>query len=229
MMRKKFVIALLLTLACVGLWFIPSPRLLAHDVGTGVRARVVSVDNSNVTKLELVDYGSQHLEVEILSGPHRGERFSANNDLRAQLALDKKFQLGDTVVVILPKDASPGQTSLIVRDHWRLGWTWALFGGFCVLLCAFGGWTGAKALFSFVFGCFVVWKGLIPLVLRGWPASWTAFGITCLLTAVIMYLVAGPTRKGAVAFFGSMLGVFAGLALAHLFGWAMHINGATMP
>ena len=229
MKRSKFVIALLLALACVGLWFMPSPRLLANDAGTGVRARVVFVDNSNVTKLELVDYGSQHLEVEILSGPHQGERFSANNELRAQLELDKKFLPGDTAVVILPKDASPGQTSLIVRDHWRLGWTLALFGGFCILLCAFGGWTGLKALFSFAFSCLVIWKGVIPLALRGWSASWTAFGAVCLLTAAIMYLVAGPTRKGWAAFLGAMLGVLSGLILAHLFGRLLNINGATMP
>ena len=117
----------------------------------------------------------------------------------------------------------------MARDHWRLGWAGALFAAFCVLLCAFGGWTGAKALFSFVFGCFVVWKGVIPLALRGWPASWTAFAATCLLTAVIMYLVAGATRKGLAAFLGAALGVFAGLAMAHLFGRLMHINGATLP
>jgi uncharacterized membrane protein len=44
-----------------------------------------------------------------------------------------------------------------------------------------------------------------------------------------MYLVAGPTRKGAAAFLGSTIGVFSGLALAHIFGWLMNINGATMP
>lgn len=228
-MKKRIVIAGLLILACIALWWVPSPRLLANDAGTGVRARVVSVDNSNVTKLELVDYGSQHLEVEILSGPHRGERFPANNELRAQLELDKKFRPGDTAVVILPKDLVPGQTALIARDHWRLGWTLALFGGFCVLLCVFGGWTGAKALFSFAFSCLVIWKGVIPLALRGWPASWTAFGAVCLLTAAIMYLVAGPTRKGWAAFLGSMLGGVAGLVLAHLFGRLLNINGATMP
>ena len=44
-----------------------------------------------------------------------------------------------------------------------------------------------------------------------------------------MYLVAGPTRKGATATLGALLGVFSGLVLAHLFSWLMNINGATMP
>ena len=78
---------------------------------------------------------------------------------------------------------------------------------FCALLCAFGGWTGAQALFSFLFSCLVVWKLLVPLTLAGWPASWMAFVAVSVLTAVIMYLVAGPTRKGAAATLGALLGV----------------------
>ena len=49
------------------------------------------------------------------------------------------------------------------------------------------------------------------------------------LTAVIMYLVAGWTKKGAGAFLGAMLGVVASLGLAHFFGRVMNVNGATMP
>jgi uncharacterized membrane protein len=49
------------------------------------------------------------------------------------------------------------------------------------------------------------------------------------MTFVIMYLVAGATKKGVSAFLGATVGVFAGLALSHLYGWLMNINGATMP
>ena len=82
----------------------------------------------------------------------------------------------------------------------------ALFAGFCLLLCWFGGWTGAKALFSFVFSCLMIWKAVIPLALRGWCASWLIFGSVCILTAVIVYLVAGVTKKGIAAFAGSAAG-----------------------
>ena len=189
---------------------------------------MVSVDDSDLTHVGLLEYGSQHLQVKVLSGPAAGRTFGANNELRAQLDLDKKFVPGDVALVSVSAAARPNDT-LVARDHWRLGWMAVLFGGFCVLLMAFGGGTGAKALFSFLFSCLVVWKGVVPLALNGWPASWTAFGAVCLLTAVIMFLVAGATRKGLTAFLGATLGVFAGLATAHLFAWLMRINGATMP
>ena len=229
-MRKRRVIpVLVLALASLALWFAPPARQVAFDQGEAVRARVTAVDDSDVQRLGNLDYGSQHLEVEVLSGSAKGGRFRANNEIRAQAELDKQFRVGDTALVIVPPGgAKPGE-ELVARDHWRLGWIAVLFGAFCALLCAFGGWTGAQALFSFLFSCLVVWKLLVPLTLAGWPASWVAFVAVSVLTAVIMYLVAGPTRKGAAATLGALLGVLGGLLLAHLFSGLMHVNGATQP
>ena len=205
-MRKRDVIPLaVLALACVALWYVPGPRPAASDTDDGahVLARVTEVDNSRVTKTGLLDYGTQQLTVEVLEGSAKGRTFTAYNEIRAQLDLDKQFVPGDVAVVAVPESAlADGDEPVIARDHWRNGWSLALFVGFCALLCAFGGWTGLKAIFSFVFSCLVVWKGVIPLALRG---------------------------KGLAAFLGSMLGIAAGLALAYLFGWLMHVNGATLP
>ena len=230
MTRARDILAcLVLFLCCAALWFVPPPRPLAAQEGVATRARVISVDNSLLETHGYLRFGTQRLDVELLAGPKKGQVFHAANELRAQMELDKLFRPGDTALVIVRSGDESSDATLVARDHWRLGWAGGLFAAFCLLLCAFGGWTGAKALFSFVFSCFVVWKGVIPLALRGWPASWTTFAATCLLTAVIMYLVAGPTRKGLAAFLGATLGVFAGLAMAHVFGRLMHINGTTLP
>ncbi|MBO7147336.1 MAG: YibE/F family protein [Lentisphaeria bacterium] len=222
-----FIIAVLL--CCVGLYFVPSPSPVVSQSGTPTLGRVLSVDNSLVQQHGLVRYGSQRLEVELLEGQQKGKRFRANNELRAQMDLDKIFSPGDHALVILQENDTPENAVLVAQDHYRTGWGMALFAGFCLLLCIFGGWTGAKALFSFIFSCMVIWKAVIPLVLRGFPASWVIFGSVCLLTAVIIWLVAGLTRKGFSAFLGSAAGILAGLAMAHLFGYLMKINGAVLP
>ena len=201
------------------MWFLPGPRHLADQSGETSRAEVAEVDDSGLQVHGLIEFGTQKLKVRLPDGSVR----EAHNELRAQLELDKKFKVGDTALVVL------GGDPLIARDHWRGGWMSVLFGSFAVLLLAFGGWTGAKALFSFVFSCFAVWKLLIPLCLSGWPAGWTSFAVVSVLTAVIMYLVAGWTRKGLAAFVGAMLGVVASLGLADFFAAVMHVNGATMP
>jgi uncharacterized membrane protein len=225
----KVVLAAFLVVCSVGLWFIPQPQPLTANEGTAVRAKVVETDESQITDVGLLKYGTQIIKAQLLSGPKKGETFTAVNDLRSQLEIDKLFKVGDTALVIL-KDTDEAKTStLVARDHWRLGWAGVLFASFCVFLCWFGRWTGFKALLSFLFSCLVIWKGVIPLALHGWTASWVCFGAVVLMTFVIMYLVAGATKKGVSAFLGATVGVFAGLALSHLFGWLMNINGATMP
>ena len=214
---------------CVGMYFLPSPPPMARDDGESALARVVEVDDADIRQLGNVRAGSQNLEVEVLTGRFKGARFGAGNELRGNLELDKMFSPGDLITVTVPEEADPKKTALVARDHWRIGWILVLFGIFCLLLVTFGGWVGLKALLSFVFSCFAVWKLVIPLVLRGWSADWVIFGTVAILTAAIVGLVAGLSRKGLAAFAGSSAGVLAGLGMAHLFGKLMKLNGATMP
>ena len=229
MRRRDYIPVFALAAICVGMWFLPPVRPVADDGGEAVRARVLSIDDSEISVHGCVEFGTQNLEVELLDGAAKGRRFRAANELRAQLDLDKKFRVGDTAVVTWPYGGAQDDETLVVRDHWRLGWIAALFGAFCLLLVAFGGWTGAKALFSFVFSCFAVWKILIPMCLNGFSAAWGTFATVSALTAVIMYLVAGFSRRGIAAFAGSMLGVGASLVLASFLTGVMHVTGATMP
>ena len=214
---------------CAAMVAAPSAKTVVRDDGESFRANVVSVDDSQLTLTGLMEYGTQHLVVEMLEGPAKGRRFGAENEMRAQLDIDKKFAPGDTAVVMWPAGGPQDGAVLVARDHWRLGWACVLFAAFAALLVAFGGATGAKALFSFVFGCLAVWKVLVPLCLAGWDAGWTVFAVVSLLTAVVMYLVAGATRTAAAAFLGAMLGVAVSLLLSMAFTRGMHVNGATMP
>ena len=226
---RNAIPVLVLAALCVAMGFVPSAARVVQDGGVSMRARVVETDESQVQLTGQVEYGTQRLKVVMLEGPEKGKAFPAANELRAQLDIDKKFAVGDAASVTWPEGGAKDGDVLVARDHYRLGWMGVLFGAFAVLLVAFGGWTGAKALFSFVFSCFAVWKLMIPLCLHGWSASWVAFVTVSVLTAVIMYLVAGATRKGFSAFVGAMLGVGASLVLAHFFAGVMHVNGATMP
>ena len=211
----------ILVLACLTALLALLPSVETRDAGSERWAvgKVVAVDDSGVERHGLIEYGVQRLRVDF-GGGEVGE---ATNTLRAQLELDKRFAVGDKAFVVFAGG------SVQARDHWRLGWMGLLFALFAALLVLFGGWTGAKALLSFVFSCLAVWKMLVPLCLKGYSAEGTAFATVAVLTGVIMYLVAGWTKKGLAAFAGAMLGIVASLALAEFFTWAMNVNGATMP
>ena len=227
--RHDICIFTVLVICSVLLCLIPPPPQVAKTTGFKTGGRVMETDDSSVERHDLVLFGSQRLKVRINSGKFKGTIVNASNELRAQLELDKLFKVGDRVVLTYENDDIDENSTLIARDYDRSFWSVLLFSLFCILLCLFAGWTGFNALLSFIFSCLVIWKAVIPLSLRGWPASWTFFGAVFLLTAVIMYLVAGFNKRGVCAFLGAIAGVFIGLFTAHFFTWVMNINGATMP
>ncbi len=213
---------LLFLLIGVGLYFLPSVAVLPQGFGTVLRAKVTTIDDSAIQRQGLVLFGTQHLTVRLSDG----RLFPAENELRGQPELDKHFAPGETILVNAPRE---GQAVLLARDHWRMGWAGALFGLFCLLLCLFGGRVGVKSLMTFVLSCLIVWKVLIPLTLKGCPASVVSFVSVALLTALIMYFVAGWTRHALAAFAGSMLGVLTSLIGAVVAARLLHVDGATMP
>ena len=229
--RRRHAVALaVLAAVTAALFAIPRPATALRQEGRLVRAKVLSTDDSLLMEQGPILFGTQQLRVRLLQGPCKGLECDACNEMRAQLELDKHFKTGDIALVVVPQGFTPESgIVLTAQQRYRAGWTYLLFGAFCLLLCLFGGWVGVKALLSFVFSCVVIWRAVIPLALKGWPASWVAFGAVVLLTAVIMYLVAGFTRRCAVATAGAAAGILAGLLMAHLFARLMAINGATLP
>lgn len=219
------LLAILLAGATVYLFFKPGAEVLieAPPVATA-KAEVVDTDNTHVEDLGRFKYGTQCLKVRLADG----REFRAENELRAQMELDKFFQKGDTAVVVLP-DELKEDSVLYARDHWRIGWAVALFVLFSSFLCIFGGWTGMRALFTFFFSALAIWKILIPAVLNGANASLVSLATVAVLTAVIVFSVAGVRRTGVSAFLGSMLGVGASLLMAWFFSRTMNIDGSTQP
>jgi uncharacterized membrane protein len=120
-------------------------------------------------------------------------------------------------------------------DHYRFLSEVLLFGLFAVGLVVFAGWTGAKALLSFVFSVVLVWKVLLPSFLRGVDPVLISLGVVTLLAAVILFLVGGAGRKGAAAFLGSLLGIAITCAISFAFGGnaipgaGFRVNGAVRP
>ena len=224
-----FIAAAVTCLLSAALLFLPDPPSMGKGAFTVCRAKVLETDDQDVALHGLLKFGSQKLEVEILSGKHKGRKCRANNELRAQMELDKEFKPGDIITVNIPVGDFSDDTVLNARDHHRSFWIWVLAGIFCIFLIWFGSWVGIKAILSFVFSFVVIWKAVIPAALAGWAPEIVIAGATAILTFAIIFLVAGFNRKGLTAFCGAMAGVLTGLLLSALFTRLMKINGAVMP
>ncbi|MBN1261380.1 MAG: YibE/F family protein [Anaerolineae bacterium] len=193
------------------------------------RARVLTVDNSDVQKFGIISAGSQALTVEILSGPYKGQETPAINTLLGKMETDKVFATGDVAFIVLDNVAEGRVTRATAYDHYRLDTELLLVLLFALLLIGFAGWGGIKALLSFAFALLVMWKLLFPGVLLGYDPLWLALGVVVLITAATLYLVAGVNKIALVALLGSLLGILLTICLALLLLPPFHLHGAIQP
>ncbi len=191
------------------------------------KARVLAVDNDDLQRLSLITVGAQFLKVKLLSGPHQGMVIKAINQLQGKMEFDEMHRVNEKVLVEyrFKGDRTTGYT----RGHYRLELELLLTLLFAVFLIAVAGWTGFKALLSFVFAGLAIWKLLIPLFLKNHDPFTVAILVVALLTASVSFLVGGINRRGLVTFLGSFSGLVFASILACVFSRGFRIHGAVRP
>jgi len=195
-----------------------------------VKALVVETDNSMVVETGILKTGSQSVLIKILNGKFKGTELTAFNQLIGRMEFDKYFVPGDKTLTVL--NLNPDKSTIIsanVIDHYRINLEVFLLALFVLFLVSFAGWTGVKAMLSFLFTGIAIWKLLLPGLLKGFSPIPLSLGIVALLTSVIIFLVAGTNKKGMVAFFGAMSGIAITCFMAIFFGKLFNIHGAIKP
>jgi uncharacterized membrane protein len=212
------------------MFFIPTGFEKSID-GQALRCRgkILEVDNNQVQEMGMVKSGDQGVSLKILEGRFKGRVLKANNPILGQMDRDKIFKPGDIALVVLTLDKQGKILYVNPQEHYRLGLELLMLSLFALLLLSFGGWTGFKALLSFLFAALIIWKILTPLMLKGYDPILTSLSIVALLCFAIIFLVAGINKKGLVAFCGAFLGVLTSCLMAILFTKGLHIHGAVMP
>jgi len=193
-----------------------------------VKARILDVDNAHVHQYGIVREGEQRVTAVPLSGPFAGQHLTADNILLGKLELDKIFAPGETALLVLSlRDGKI--VSAVAKDHWRLGLQGLLLGIFALFLALYAGWTGIKAVLSFLFAALLLWKVLVPLFLKGYDPMLVTLCVLAVLMAAIIFLVGGVGRRSLAAYLGALAGlaVTCLLALATAPGFAL--PGAVKP
>lgn len=190
---------------------------------------VISVDNSEMHQTGLIRTGDQTVNLKILNGRFKGKILQSENNLLGQMDRDKVFKSGDKALVVISLDEKGDILFVNPQEHYRLGLEALLFALFSILLISFGGWTGVKALVSFIFSALCIWKIMVPCLLKGADPILVSLALTTILCAAIIFLVAGLNKKGITAFTGAFLGVLTSCIMAVCFTEKFHIHGAIMP
>ena len=189
---------------------------LAYQNADRVRAEVLTTDESSIVDTGLIRTGEQRCTVRLLGGLFEGREVTAVNRLTGSLAQDKLFVPGDVAFVVVSHSGEEIST-VTMTDHYRLDMEALLAGLFLALLVLFAGATGVRAILSFAVTVLMMWKVLVPCLLRGWNPVLVAMGLWCVLD----WLRAGGRGASVPAAGGSLWDC---LALAA----ALAVNNAGM-
>lgn len=226
--REGLLVCLFFFLTVV-LWHLPTGfENRIQQQSKRCRGRIIKVED-NIQQLGMIKKGYQDLTIRILDGRFKGKTVEASNQLMGRLDIDKLYRPDDIALVVLTLNEAGDIIFVNAQDHYRIGLELFLLFLFAAILLVFGGWTGLKAIFSFVFAALMIWKLLVPLFLKGIDPVWLSLAIVSVLSAAIIFLVAGLTRKGIVAFCGAFSGVFVSCLLSLYFTKKFHVHGAVMP
>ena len=227
--RRNAVFPVVLLFVCLVLCLIPTGfENRGRDDAVRTRGVVLSVDDGMVRQFGLVRSGSQNLKIRILDGEFKGREIDANNRLIGKMELDKLFKAGDEVFLVLTM-AGDAVVWANASDHYRLDLELALLAFFGLLLVLFAGYTGVRALLSFIFTALMIWKVMVPCFLKGYDPILVSLLTVAVMAAAIIFLVGGLSRMGVVAFLGSVLGLCFTCVMALVCSGGFHINGAIRP
>lgn len=229
--KRDIVFSIIITVVCLILPFLSIPTgERSESQSERVRARVLFVDNSEVDQYGLVKTGQQTVDVEVLNGSFKGEKVQSVNTLMGKMDLDKMFTPGDIALTVL--DLSKDKQEIInasVIDHYRIRVELLLFLLLVGLIIAYAGWTGFRAMISFIFTGLMIWKVMIPGFLLGMSPILLSCAVVAIFTAVIIFIIAGFNRTGLIAFLSAITGVAVTAILSLLFGKLFNVHGAVKP
>lgn len=227
--RTDKILTIIISIITIILYLLPTGfenKQNSDEFTIKEKVLVKEVNNKDIKTMGLVTVGSQELVIEILRGNFKGQLVKAKNLLMGQMSFDKIFKQGDKALAILKLDQEKESIiSARASDIYRIDYELILFLLFALFLVSFAGWTGFKALLSFVFTAIAMWKILIPMFLKGYSPIPVAFIIITITTSVIILLISGFSRKGLVALIGSIAGISITTILALIFNIFFRIPG----
>ena len=227
--KKDIHLVILFSILSVVMYFIPSGFKNVSDQQSYLaKAKIVSVDNSSLKQSLIIKTGSQNLTAEILSGKYKGNQVQVDNSLSGKMELDEIYTEGENILIEFNvADGKPFWGA--ARGKYRIDLELLLLAMFAVLLLLVAGWTGLKAMLSFIFSAMMIWKVMLPLFLKGYDPILLAVVVVACLAAAISFLVGGFTKKGLVTFLGAFAGLLLTCLLAQIFTRGLKIHGAVRP
>lgn len=225
---RDMIFCTVIILFSIVIGLIPMPEYYKQSSSNHeARCIVLKTDNKFVFQRGTVREGDQKVTVRILDGPERNREIEVLNMLQGAAELEWFYQTGEKAVIgyTLDHNKIVGARMLEPLRETYLIWLFLLFIGALLILA---GWTGVKAIITFVFTILVIWKVLLPYSLEGkFDPVLLAVLIVAGLCFITIFMIAGFNKKALGAFLGAFSGCIITWIILLLFGGPLKINGAT--
>lgn len=198
----------------------------SYQSATVLDIRKPTLDELHAHNLENFEEGLvQAVELILKSGPHSGKKYTAMLvQMQFSIYEDMKVKKGDRVVVAI-EDAGDGPISINIADFdRRISHIWLSI-VFIGVLFGIGGLAGFKALAGLVITVLLIFKVLIPLMLKGYQPILFTLIISALSTIVTLFFIVGRGIKFYSSVLGTVMGVMISGLLAYFAGTAMKLTG----
>jgi uncharacterized membrane protein len=199
-----FIVMLVILVGVIGVRILQQPTPKADtrssqestiaNEGT-VEAQVIGVINAGPSQ------GAPQLELQILSGPLRGERAHVDLNAPEYAGNSQQYHEGDHVLADVVT-RNNGKLTLMVTDYVRTGslaFLVTLFIGATVLV---SGWKGFRSLLGLAISFVVLMGFVIPRILAGQDAVLVSATGAFVLLAATLYLSLGWSSKTHTALLG---------------------------
>ncbi|MFW5853561.1 MAG: YibE/F family protein [Patescibacteria group bacterium] len=182
---------------------------LHNDLQGTWKAEVVDILDEDRQKLMGVDamVDTQDLVVRILEGKKQGELVEVVNDF-FPLEIGDRFFL-DYILTV------DGQEFYSVAEPDRLKTLLFFVGLFALVVIAFSGWQGVRALLSLVGSFLVIFYFLLPNLLAGWSPLLLSIIVSIVILTLVIYFTHGFHLESTAALLGTVITISgtAGLAV----------------
>ena len=191
------------------------------------KGKVLNVNNEQVITAGVSNLGEQKLIVQIKNGPYKNLEIHTDNFLSGALEYDEFYKKGDNILVgVYEKN---GELKGKAISLYRIESILVLISILSASLIIYAGIIGVKSIVSFMASLLVIWKFLIPALKGGNNIFLLTILVLIALSAIIIFLVAGFTKKGWAAFLGTLSGFSIITFLTFLFGDMMNLDGMNQP
>ena len=227
--RKDIAFILSFIIASLILIMIPTGFERAIYVNAaGAKAEILSTDDRGIIQTGLFRTGDQRCTVRVLSGEHKGLEMDGINLLSGSLKEDKVFVPGDIAWVLIERDENGTPIFINLIDYYRIGIEWILVTAFVMVLILFAGIRGIRMVLSFLFAFLMIWKILIPSILKGLDPLLMCTLSLVLMTIVTLPMVSGVNRRSLAAILGSLLSMTMTVVLSVFTTWLLRIHGSVL-